>query len=148
MKKKVVYIDLDNTLADYLGEAERRGIPPKEAKHMKGFFLSLQPIGNAVESYDKLSRYFDVYILSTAPWSNPDSLSEKVLWVKKWLPNAYKNVIFSHHKDLNIGDYLIDDLDKNGAAEFQGEHIKIHSSEFPDWNSVVEYIFKKENIQP
>ena len=88
MKKKVVYIDLDNTLADYLGEAERQGIPPKEAKHVKGFFLSLQPIGNAVESYVKLSRYFDVYILSTAPWSNPDSLSEKVLWVKKWLPNA------------------------------------------------------------
>ena len=62
------------------------------------------------------------------------------------LPIAYKNIIFSHHKNLNIGDYLIDDSTKNGAAEFTGEHIQIHSDKFPDWNSVIDYISKKENL--
>ena len=38
------------------------------------------------------------------------------------------------------------DTEKNGAKEFAGEHIKIHSPEFPDWNSVIKYIFEKENI--
>ena len=118
----------------------------KDAKHIKGFFRSLKPIEMAIESYNLLSKYFDVYILSTAPWSNPDSLTEKLEWVKEWIPNAYKNVIFSHHKNLNIGDYLIDDSTKNGAGEFKGTHIKIHSEVFPNWESVVRFIFQRENI--
>ena len=100
----------------------------------------------AVEAYEKLNEHFNVYILSTGPWSNPHSLCEKVEWVKEHLPSAYKNIIFSHRKDLNRGEYLIDDSERNGAKEFAGIHIKIHSPEFPDWNSVLQYIFSKENI--
>lgn len=144
--KKIVYIDLDNTLADYLGKCAEMGVNPAEGKHIEGFFRGLKPMPGAIESYGKLCQYFDVYILSTAPWSNPHSLLEKVEWVKEYLPSAYKNVIFSHHKDLNIGDYLIDDSDKNGAKEFRGQHIKIHSDEFPTWDSVVEFILRQENI--
>lgn len=145
MKKKIIYIDLDNTLANYSKSANEQGILPSEAKHTKGFFRNLKPVDGAIEAYNLLDKYFDVYILSTAPWSNPDSLAEKLLWVKEWLPNAYKNVIFSHHKNLNIGDYLIDDSLCNGASDFTGEHIHI-GCEFPDWNSVIKYIFNKENI--
>ena len=144
--KKIVYIDLDNTLADYQGKAEEMNINPKDAKHIKGFFSSLEPLAGAVESYNKLTKYFDVYILSTAPWSNPHSLVEKMEWVKKHFPAAYKNVIFSHHKDLNMGDYLIDDSVRNGASEFKGEHIQIGSDKFKDWKTVIDYIFKKENL--
>ena len=137
---------MDNTLADYLGMAEQMKIDPSEAKHLKGFFEKLQPMPNAIDSYNKLAEHFDVYILSTAPWSNPDSLTEKLEWVKEHIPNAYKNVIFSHHKDLNIGDYLIDDSTKNGAGNFTGEHIQIHSNKFPTWKDVMTYIFNKENL--
>ncbi len=147
MKKKIIYIDLDNTLADYSKKVKELNSNPKDAKHIKGFFESLEPMPNAVDSYNLLRKYFDVYILSTAPWSNPDSLTEKLLWVKKWLPNSYKNVIFSHHKDLNIGDYLIDDSTKNGAGEFKGIHIPIYSEEFPNWTSVIKFIFSNENIK-
>lgn len=145
--KKVIYIDMDNTLVDYLGAAEVCGLNPKEAKRTKGFFRNLKPFENAIESYNLLSEYFEVYILTTAPWSNPSSLVEKMEWIKEYLPNAYKNVIFSHHKELNIGAYLIDDSTKNGAGEFTGEHIQIHSEKFPNWNSVIKYIFNKENIE-
>jgi 5'(3')-deoxyribonucleotidase len=145
--RKIIYIDLDNTIADYIGKANYFGINPNEAKHITDWFINLEPMPGAIESYNKLAEHFEVYILSTAPWSNPHSLYEKMLWVKKYLPTAYKNVIFSHHKDLNIGDYLIDDSERNGAGQFTGEHIKIHSDKFPNWDSVIEYIFNKENIQ-
>ena len=84
--------------------------------------------------------------ISTAPWSNPESLTEKLYWVKEYLPKAYKNVIFSHHKNLNIGDYLIDDSLSNGAGEFTGELLQIHSDKFPNWKSVIRYIFAKEKM--
>lgn len=146
MKKKIIYIDMDNTLADYLRYAKECNIDPNQAKHIPGFFINLKPFPDAIDSYNLLDKYFDVYILSTAPWSNPNALVEKINWVKKYLPNAYKNVIFSHHKDLNIGDYLIDDSILNGAGDFTGEHIQIHSDKFPNWKSVLKYIFNKEKI--
>lgn len=146
MGKKIVYVDMDNTLADYIGKAKELGVSLKEAKHIPGFFRSLKPMPGAVESYNILAKDFDVYILTTPPWSCPNACAEKMEWVKEWLPNAYKNVIFSHHKNLNIGDYLIDDATANGAGEFTGEHIQIHSDKFPSWNSVIKYIFNKENI--
>ena len=144
--KKIIYIDLDNTLADYLGMAKELNIDPKDAKHLLGFFENLKPIPGAIEAYNKLAEHFDVYILSTGPWSNPSSLCEKIHWVKQYLPTAYKNVIFSHHKDLNMGDYLIDDSLKNGAKDFHGKHIQIHSDAFPTWDDVLRYIAKQENI--
>jgi 5'-nucleotidase len=57
---------------------------------------------------------------------------------------AYKRLILTHDKNLNRGDYLIDDRDKNGAAEFDGELIKFGSDRFPDWNSVVAYLREEE----
>lgn len=144
--RKIVYIDLDNTMADYIRAAKEMNISLEDAKHIKGFFRDLKPMPGAIESYNKLSEHFDVYILSTGPWSNPNSFVEKVEWVKEYLPNAYKNVIFSHHKNLNRGDYLIDDSTKNGADNFTGEHIQIHSNKFPTWNDVMTYIFNKENL--
>ena len=65
--KKIIYIDMDNTLADYLGMAKQMQIDPSEAKHLKGFFEKLQPMPNAIDSYNKLAEHFDVYILSTGP---------------------------------------------------------------------------------
>ena len=41
--------------------------------------------------------------------------------------------ILSHNKDLNRGDYLIDDLTKSGVCEFKGELIGFGSEEFPNW---------------
>ena len=145
-KKKIVYIDMDNTLADYAGLAKKMHIDPNDAKHLIGFFRNLDPMPGAIDAYEKLSKHFDVYILTTAPWSNPQSFAEKLEWIKKYLPKAYKNVIFSHHKELNIGDYLIDDSLGNGASEFNGEHIQIGNDKFPDWDSVISYICNKEKI--
>ncbi len=52
---------------------------------------------------------------------------------------AYKRLILTHNKNLNNGDYLIDDRLKNGADKFKGEHIHFGKDEFLGWEEVVEY---------
>ena len=53
---------------------------------------------------------------------------------------AYKRLILSHHKDLNRGDYLIDDRPHNGARSFHGELIVFGSPQFPDWDAVLAHL--------
>ena len=138
MKKKIIYFDMDGVLADYEGKANYKDNPEKETN---GFFTELEPIKGAVEAFKKLSEHYDCYILTTAPWSSPIAMAEKRLWVEKHLGDyGYKKITETHHKELSIGDYLIDDRTVNGAGEFTGEHIHFGSEDFPDWNSVVEYL--------
>ena len=58
---------------------------------------------------------------------------------------AYKRLIIAHHKNLLRGDYLIDDREKNGAKEFEGELILFGSEKFPDWRSVLKYLLPNKN---
>ena len=67
-----------------------------------------------------------------------------MLWFQKYLgESAYKRLILSHHKNLNDGQYLIDDRTKNGVDRFAGEHIHFGTERFPDWPAVVAYLNKK-----
>ncbi|MGB3343271.1 MAG: hypothetical protein WBA61_05125 [Aequorivita sp.] len=151
--KKTVYIDMDNVLVDFpsafehfdediLKEYEDN---PDDIPHIFG---KMKPMKNAVEAYNLLDKYFQVYILSTSPWDNPTALPDKLAWIRTHLPKAYKNVIFSHNKHLQVGDYLIDDRDKNGAGEFKGEHIFFNHKTGPkNWEETIDYILKKEGIE-
>jgi 5'(3')-deoxyribonucleotidase len=105
------------------------------------------PIPGAIEGYNKLNKLgHDVYILSTAPWENPSAWSDKLIWVKKYIGKiAHKKLILSHNKNLNKGDFLIDDRIANGAGDFKGELIRFGSEKFPNWDSVINYF---ENLKP
>ena len=46
--RKIVYIDLDNTVADYLGMAEKLNVSPNDAKHIPNFFINLEPIEGSI----------------------------------------------------------------------------------------------------
>lgn len=144
--KKVLYIDMDNVLVDFSSAIPRL---PREIvaefedrlDEVPGIFALMDPVDRALESYKMLADRFDTYILSTSPWENPSAWSDKLLWVKKHLGSqAYKRLILTHHKNLNLGHFLVDDRTKNGADRFQGEHILFGSERFPDWYSVVDYL--------
>ena len=121
---------------DRLDEATRKEYEGR-MDEVPGIFSLMLPKEEAVESFIELSKVFDTYILSTAPWENPSAWSDKLLWVKKYLgESAYKRLILTHHKNLNRGDFLVDDRDKNGALEFNGEFIHFGKGKFPDWKSV------------
>ncbi len=144
--KKILYVDMDNVLVDFKSGIERISEEDKklyEGRYddVPGIFSLMDPMKDAIESYNKLSSYYDTYILSTSPWDNPTAWQDKILWVQKYLKkSAYKRLILSHHKNLNIGDYLIDDRLKNGADKFKGEHIHFGTERFPDWKSILNYL--------
>ena len=148
--KKILYIDMDNVLVNFpsgIGRlsAEDRQTYEGRYDEAPGIFALMDPIKDAVESFNELSSLFDTYLLSTSPWENPSAWSDKLLWVKRYLGKpAYKRLILSHHKNLNRGDYIIDDRTARGVDNFKGEHIHFGTDpRFPDWNAVMLYLRKR-----
>lgn len=147
--ERILYIDMDNVLVDFNSGINR--LPKHVQEEYKGrlddvpgIFALMDPMPNALEAFNLLVDCHDTYILSTAPWKNPSAWSDKVLWVQKHLgEKAHKRLILSHHKNLNCGDYLVDDRDKNGADDFKGELIRFGSEPFLDWQKVTEYLYRK-----
>ncbi len=147
--KKILYLDMDGVLVDFQSRADK--VSDNEKRKYKRvcyiphIFSTMKPIEGAIEAFDELNEYFDVYILSAAPWGNDTSCRDKIGWVKKYLgKKAYKRLILSHHKNLNKGDFLVDDRLKNGAAEFEGEHIQFGTKKFPNWKVVKKYLIEKK----
>ena len=147
---KVLYIDMDNVLVNFQSginaiSEEYRQQYEGDLDEVPGIFSKMQPYDGAIEAYQKLAQHFDTYILSTAPWENPSAWSDKLLWVKKYLgQTAHKRLILSHNKNLNAGDFLVDDRTANGAGEFAGEHIHFLSEQFKDWDDVLSYLLLKK----
>src|SRR5713101_9110562 len=119
--KKVLYIDMDNVLVDFASAFP--SLSPQILKEyngrlddVPGIFSKMMAMPGAVDAFATLSGLFDAYILSTAPWLNATGWSDKVCWVQQHLGDkAYKRLILTHHKNLNCGDFLVDDRTKNGA---------------------------------
>jgi 5'(3')-deoxyribonucleotidase len=146
MNRKRVYFDMDGVIVDFesgvakLDEETRKEYEGR-IDETPGLFALMEPIPGAIEAIQLLAKHFDVYILSTSPWNNPTAASDKIEWVKKYLNGVFhKRVIITHHKELLIGDYLIDDRSKNGAGEFTGEWIQFGSEQYPDWDAVLKYL--------
>ena len=152
--RKILYIDMDNVLVDFSSAFPKLTdeISTEYADRLDevpGIFSLMEPMPNALSSYEKISKAFDTYILSTAPWENPSAWSDKLNWVKQYLGDyAYKRLILSHHKNLNDGHFLIDDRLKNGADKFKGEHIHFGTEKFPNWSSVLDYLMTRKEMEP
>lgn len=143
MKKEILYCDLDGVIVDY----DKFKHLSEDQKREQGFFANLPAIEGSIEAFKKLNEHFDVYILSTAPWSNTHAWSEKRIWVEQHLGEfAFKRLILSHNKGLLKGKYLIDDRLMNGVTEFEGEHIHFGSPCFPNWHSVLDYLMNKTSV--
>ena len=142
---------MDNVLVDFKSGISQLSNLTKlkyagRLDEVPGIFSIMSPMKDAVDSFNQLSEHFDTYILSTSPWENDSAWSDKLKWVKKHLgKNAHKRLILTHHKNLNKGDYLIDDRTKNGADKFSGELIQFGTEKFPDWITVKKYLLERSN---
>jgi len=127
-KKKIVYFDMDGVLVNFQSGIDQLDLYHKiEYKEnydeVPGIFGTMKPNEDMIDLFNAMfsDERYDCYVLSTAPWENPSASSDKTEWIQKYLPKAYKRLILSHNKHLNVGDYLIDDRTANGAGEFGGE---------------------------
>ena len=158
--RKILYFDMDNVLVDFktginrlpeevLADYRDKNGEYKDIDECPGIFGLMDPMPGAVDAFHELSKHFDVYILSTAPWKNPSAWSDKIDWVHRHLgigseTVAHKRLIISHNKHLNRGHFLIDDRPNNGAIKFGQlsgqEWLHFGSQQFPDWPEVVAYL--------
>lgn len=141
---------MDNVLVDFktgIEKLDNDTVKMYEGRldEVPNIFELMDPYPQAIESVQALSKKYDLYILSTAPWLNPSAWIHKLEWVQKYFGKGkdslfYKRLIISHHKNMNAGDFLIDDRPNNGAKDFKGEWIHFGSEKFPDWEMVKKYL--------
>nr|BFD64806.1 5'-3'-deoxyribonucleotidase [Bdellovibrio sp. HM001] len=166
MKKKV-FIDMDDTIADFIGseELQQVGIEstgwPRQPVEMynKGFFRNLQPIEGAVSAIRSFlnNEHLDVYILTKPVYDSPHSYSEKVEWIREYFPALLSKMVMAQDKGLIRGDYLIDDSlhwkEPWEATNPEGMfiHFDPRKSRAEQWRSIVALIdfmtFKKAALK-
>lgn len=144
------------------------------AQESDGFWERLSMVEGSQSSVaELLAREFidkdvEVYFLSRAPWASESAWTGKRRWLETFLKSCWnfmykildmsdeqlkdikvcekkERLILCPDKSLLRGDYLIDDGEKHGQPDFQGEWIHFGSSEFPNWNITIEYIINSIN---
>jgi 5'-nucleotidase len=154
MQKKILYIDMDDVIVDFESGVNKLSKDEKikffgRYDEAPKIFRTMDPVPGAVDAIKLLCKYYEIYVLSTAPWNNSLAWSDKVDWIKKYFGDKedgalYKKLILSHHKNLVRGDVLIDDRLKNGADKFNGELILFGSNSFSGWREIVNYLIKNK----
>jgi 5'-nucleotidase len=142
--KKIVYVDLDDTICEYTKRKQEMLIKKPSNPYPQseyGFFANLDPVEGAIDAVKTLNKttLYDVWILTRPSFKNPFSYCEKRVWVEKHLGMEFVEKLILHpNKAMCIGDFLVDDVlwDK-----FQGEQIHFrHDDRFMRWKDVVNYL--------
>jgi 5'-nucleotidase len=138
---KRVYIDMDDTICDFMGPFKTGEYKSKFPQSKVGFFLGLEPLDFAIEGVKLLQTKYDVWILTRPSIKNTNCYTEKAEWVKKYFgEQMLEKLILCPDKSLVKGDYLIDDDCKHGQPEFEGEWIPFGTEKFNTWEKIIEYL--------
>lgn len=140
MSKNIrILIDMDETICDYSSKhAEGAAAGLKFPQSVPGFFLSLEPLEDAVDTVKWLAEHFDVWIATAPSVRNSHCYSEKRDWIDKYFGlDMVRKTIICPNKGLLLGDYLIDDKAEGfGQENFTGELLQFGSSAFPEWSAI------------
>lgn len=92
--------------------------------NQRGTFADLVPLPGAVDCVALLlDAGHEVYFVTTPPTRSPWAVLEKSHWVEEFFPRVGAgNMVFTRHKHLVRGDFLIDDYEKN-LERFEGHAI-------------------------
>lgn len=157
--KKIIYIDMDDTIADFHKAAVDDGKVVESRMWNKDFFLNLEPIPGSKGAINDLSRMgYDLWILSQPLAESPESYTDKALWIQRHFPQLYNKIVLTQNKGLHVGDYLIDDNAEKWKTKFEANggkfiHYPYHGESrnhfLPEghigaWRRIVEF-FKSES---
>ncbi len=145
MKKKIIHIDMDDTICHFKKHFFKcRNTHPSfiYPQSRPGFFAELEPIDGAKEAIAKLQEHFDVWILTRPSVLNPHCYTDKRLWLEEHYGLDFCNkLILCPDKGLIKGDYLIDDV---LWKDFEGHQVHFGTINFDTWDKVVDYIYERE----
>jgi len=148
-EKKVICVDMDEVIADALGEhiqrynrefnekvtpADLHGrwfwdfVPPERLSTLEryirseDFFASLSVMPDSQRVLERLQERYEIYI-ATAAMEVPTSFTAKFEWLKSHFPFIRpSHIVFCGDKGILRGDFLIDDNPRQ-LRRFHGEGI-------------------------
>lgn len=148
-ERKIVCVDMDEVIADALGEhllrynrdfnehltvGDLHGrwlwdfVPPERLdvleRYMRSddFFANLEVMPQAQRVLERMQERYDIFI-ATAAMELPTSFNAKFAWMKEHFPFIRpSHLVFCGDKGILRGDYLIDDNPRQ-LRRFRGEGI-------------------------
>lgn len=148
LRNKIIYVEMEGVLVNTRSAFSRLSdeIKKKYAgrfNEIPGIINLMNPTDGAMDAIHRIveNEHYDLYILTTPQWNTLTSCPDKIQWIQSHLGADFvSRLIFTQHKHLLKGDYLIDCSSKNGTKHFEGEWIQFCGSEFPDWESILNYL--------
>jgi len=149
MNKKIVLIDLDNTIIDwnqglkdklsndldiynrkywciYKSFDQKYHPEIKKVLKQEKFYFELRPNPDAIQTVKKLNTNYDVFFLTSPPKISIDNaILCKIKWINKYFGEDYLDkLIITYDKTLVMGDILIDDKPEiSGCVKPRWKHI-------------------------
>jgi 5'(3')-deoxyribonucleotidase len=145
--KKIVYIDMDDTIADFGNDPVFNGEQPTEQSvsvmYEPGFFFGLKLIPGALSGVRALIRLgYDVHILTQPVAESAHSYSEKAQWIAIHFPELVSKIHMTQDKGRFLGDFLIDDNAAKWKEKFEkngGKFIWFNHRDPDQWSKIVNY---------
>jgi 5'(3')-deoxyribonucleotidase len=161
-KPKILYIDLDDTLADFFkATRDKWGMVQEDKMYEPNFFFNLDPIPGAQGAVRRLMTMgFDIWILTQPLAEHHASYSDKVKWVGVHFPHLWNKIVMTQDKGLHVGDYLIDDnsdkwkskFEKNGGKfvhfKYNRELKDTDSIHKKEWEQICDLLATEDSAHP
>ena len=134
---------MDGVISNFDKAAEEQGNGKRPDLYVN--YRNLEIIPGAEVAVIKLHQDFDVFIATTPPWARPEGWQHKREWIEEKFPYLKRKLIFTHRKDLLIGDILIDDTRFRGQPDFKGHWFWFNQKwDNKNWKACLDWIYKKQ----
>lgn len=149
MGRKIIQIDMDDTMADFKGHLAFGGRPVDAVNisvmYEPGFFRDLKPIAGALVAIRALIRMgFDVQVCTQPVAESAHCYAEKVQWLGMWIPELVQKVNMTQDKGLILSHYLVDDNAEKWKSKFENAggqfiHFRYHENHQKEWERIVKF---------